>query len=242
MKYTKKPVARKYPNKKKTYRKPMSSRSLAYKMKMITLKQCETKRSSQYTTQLQQIFHNKAYYAGQLLATEQGTADPAGASQTSRNRVGDEVIGIGISLRFFLENLADHPNVIYKLYVFRYNVLQTTSLNDAYFWCGTDGFGANMNRTLDKPQTDRLIILKQMTINPYIGSMGNGGAANVKTKQIQCWIPLNFRKIQYNADNSPSSRFTDVGFALLAYDAINTSETVVISNMQWQSTFYYKDP
>lgn len=234
----KKVPARRYGKKTKTYKKPMS---LATKMKILSLKTTETKRSSQYTATLQQIFHNKAYYAGSLLATTQGVGDPAGANAAGRNRIGNEVVGIGISLRFFLENVSDHPNVIYKLYVFRYNVLQP-ALNDTYFWQGNDGFGSNMNRTLDKPQTQRLKILKAMTINPYIGSMQVGTDGLVKTKQVQCWIPLNYRKILYNAIDAPTPRYTDIGFALLAYDAINTPETIVVSNMQYQSTFYYKDP
>lgn len=211
-------------------------------VKNVQLKQCETKRSSQYTEDLQKIFHNKAYYAGQLLATQQGTADPSGGNQAGKNRVGDEVIAKGLSIRWFLENVGDHPNVIYKIFVFEYNTLEQP-LSDQYFWQGTDGFGANMNRTLDKPHTDRLKIKKIMTINPRLGSMNIGGTGGlVKSQMRQCWIPLNNKKIKYNADNSPNPRFRDIGFAILAYDAINTSETVVLTNMQWQSTFYYKDP
>lgn len=240
MPYKAKPRPRR-PRRRRTVR-PRRMANLTKMVKAIQLKQCETKRSSQYTNQLQQIFHNRAYYAGNMLATTQGTSDPAGASNAGRNRVGDEVVAKGLSIRWFLENVGDHPNVIYKIYVFEYNTLESP-LTDLYFWQGSDGFGANMNRTLDKPQTDRLKIRKVMTINPRLGSMNIGGQGGlVKTQMRQCWIPLNNRKIQYNADNSPNPRFRDIGFAILAYDAINTSETVVLTNMQWQSTFYYKDP
>lgn len=218
-----------------------SRRPLARVVRNVLLKTAETKRSSQYTTTPQELFHNKTYYAGQLLATKQGVTDPHGADNASNNRIGDEVIGMGISLRFFLENLKDHPNVIYKIYIFRYNTLQTT-LSDTYFWQGLDGSGSNMNRTLDKPHTDRLKILKTMTINPYLGSMGGTNFDSAKTRMFQTWIPLGRRKITYNADGSPFPRFTDIGFAVLAYDAVNTTEITVLTNFQWQSTFYYKDP
>lgn len=216
-------------------------RPLARLVKSVMLKSVETKRSSQYTVDAAELFHNKTYYAGNLLATKQGVTDPSGADVASQNRIGDEVIGLGISLRFFLENLKDHPNVIYKVYIFRYNT-QSLPLDDTYFWQGLNGSGANMNRTLDKPQTDRLKIIKTMTINPYLGSMGGTNFDSAKTRMFQTWIPLKKRKIQYNADGSNFTRFTDVGFALLAYDAINTTEITVLSNLQWQSTFYYKDP
>jgi len=221
---------------------PRTRAPLARLVKNVMLKSCETKRSSQYTSSAQVINHNTTYYAGQLLATKQGVTDPHGADNAAQNRIGDEVIGQGISLRFFLENVKDHPNVIYKIYVFRYNTLQVSSLNDTYFWQGVNGSGSNMNRTLDKPQTDRLKILKSLTINPYLGSMSGTNFDSAKTKQIQMWIPLGNRKIQYNADGAATTKFTDIGFALLAYDAINTTEITILSNMQWQSTFYYKDP
>lgn len=219
-----------------------SRRPLARLVKNVMLKSCETKRSSQYTADGQQLFHNKTYYAGQLLATKQGVTDPHGADDAGLNRIGDEVIAKGISLRFFLENVSDHPNVIYKIYIFRYNTLQVSALNDTYFWAGLDGSGSNMNRTLDKPMTDRIKILKTMTINPYLGSMGGTDFNSAKTRMFQTWIPLKNRKVTYNGDGSPFPRFTDIGFAVLAYDAINTTEITVLSNLQWQSTFYYKDP
>lgn len=218
-----------------------SRRPLARLVKNVMLKATETKRSSQYTQTPQVLFHNKTYYAGKLLATAQGVTDPHGADAAGLNRIGDEVIGMGISLRFFLENIKDHPNVIYKVYVFRYNTLESP-ITDTYFWQGLDGSGSNMNRTLDKPHTDRLKILKSMTINPYIGSMGGNGFDSAKTKMFQMWIPLGNRKITYNADGASSTRFTDIGFAVLAYDAVNTTEITELCNLQWQSTFYYKDP
>jgi len=112
-----------------------SRRPLARMVKSVLLRTAETKRSSQYTKDPQQLFHNKTYYAGQLLATKQGVTDPHGADAATANRIGDEVVGMGISLRFFLENVKDHPNVIYKIYVFRYNTQQITAgLTDTYFW------------------------------------------------------------------------------------------------------------
>lgn len=229
---------------RRTRRYGRTRRPLARMVKNVLLRTAETKKSSQYTETAAQLFHNKTYYAGQLLATTQGLTNPDEAAAAGSNRIGDEVIGMGISLRFFLENVSDHPNVIYKVYIFRYNTLQVSGggLNDVYFWQGIDGFGGNMNRTLDKPHTDRLKIIKTMTINPQLGSMAGTNFNSAKTRMFQTWIPLGKRKIQYNADNSPFTRFTDIGFAILAYDAVNTTEITVLSNFQWQSTFYYKDP
>lgn len=248
-KFTKKPYRR------KTFRKRAHPRkSVAKIVKSVALRQCETKRSSQYTESGQNLFHNLAYYAGNLLATTQGTSDPAGTAVAMRNRVGDEVIARGLSLKFFFQNMSDRPNVMYRIIVFRYNTLQDiptipSVLSDQYFWSGTDGNAANMNRTLDRPKTERVKVLKEHWIRPESQanySIQTAGPVPVgpfsKTSFRHFWIPLNNQKIKYRGDNSNFCRFTDIGFMVLAYDAINTAQTDNLAAFQWQSTFYYKDP
>jgi len=239
---------------RKTFRKKRPTARLTRVIKSVALKQCETKRSSQYTEPGQNLFHNLAYYAGNLLATTQGVSDPAGLTVATRNRVGDEVIGRGISLKFFFQNASDRPNVMYRIIMFRYNTLQDiptipSVLSDQYFWSGTDGQSGNMNRTLDRPKTERVKILKEHWIYPEKQanySIQTAGPVPVgpfvKTMHRHFWLPLNNQKIKYRGDNSNFARFTDIGFMVLAYDAITTQQTDNVSTFQWQSTFYYKDP
>lgn len=211
----------------------------------ITLAKCETKTSNQYTTDQASLFHNKAYYAANLLATTQGTQDPSGLSQAKSNRIGDEVLAKGLQLKFNLETQLTKQNQSYRIVVFRYNTLEPP-LDDSYFWCGTDGAGGNMNRLLDKPQTERVKVIKQMFINPtYQANYGISSAVSDgqrKSFTKSCYIPLNNRKIKYNGDGSPNPRFTNIGFMVLSYDSFTTLETDINSFLQWTSTFYYKDP
>lgn len=251
MAYTRKSYRRrpKTVRRKRVYRRKAP---LTRMIKAVTLKQCETKKSSQYTTATQNIFHNLAYYVGNLLATTQGTTDPQGTVAAQRNRIGDEVLARGISLKFFLQNEPDRPNVTYRIIIFRYNVLQDitpSTLNDPYFWAGTDGLGGNMNRLLDRPNTDRIKVIKEHWILPEkqanysiqtAGPVPVGPKAKTMTRKF--WIPMKNRKIKYRSDNSPYPMFTNVGFAVLAYDAINTAQTDNVCDLLWQSTFYYKDP
>jgi len=240
MPYRKRSKSQKRPVKKSS----KTTQNLTRMIKNVSLKNSETKKSSIYTGTAVSLFHNLAYYADNLQRTNQGVSDPEGFSQAGRNRIGDEVIARGIKIKWFMENLADRPNVMYRIIVFRYNTLEGVSgLTDPYFWRGTDGQGGNMNRMLDSPNPERIKVIKQMLIKPT--SQANYSVdpqSKVKTNLAECWVPLNNRKIQYNDSDSQFVRFTDIGFAVTVYDAINTAQTDQLSNLQWTSTFYYKDP
>lgn len=224
-------------------RRGMGTGKIAKIAKAVQLKTCETKTSSQYTPDQAALFHNKAYYAGQLMATTQGVNDPSGLTQATLNRVGDEVIARGLSIKFNLENGAKNPNVTFRVIVFRYNTAEVP-LNDNYFWCGTDSAGGNMARVLDKPNLERVKVIKTFFLNPsheanYSATLDN---QRIKSRTISCYIPLKNRRVKYNGDNLATTRYTDIGFMVLAYDSFITLETERIANLQWQSTFYFKDP
>lgn len=241
---------------RKTYTRPRKrfargSSRIARIAKQVQLKTCETKESSQYTADQQILFHNLSYYAGNLLATTQGTSDPSGVAQASRNRVGDEVIARGLSLKLFIQNDAQRPNVMYRIIIFKYNSIAITSpgLDDTYFWCGPSGGGSTMNRMLDRPQTDRLKIIKSIVVNPTSEanySIQTAGPVPVgpfaKTRMYKFWVPLKNRRIKYSEDGGNFPRFLGYGFCVTPYDSIATLETDILCRMQWQSTFYYKDP
>lgn len=224
-------------------RLPVGRGRIARVCKAVMMKACETKMSSQYTGTQQKLFHNKAYYAGNLLATTQGVTDPAGLTAATQNRIGDEVLAKGLSIKFSIENGAKNPNVSFRVIVFRYNTLEQP-ITDTYFWCGTDGAGGNMTRLLDKPNTERVKIIKTFFMNPTMEANYSATLDNqrIKTRTMSCYVPLGDRKVKYNGDNLTTTRYTDIGFMVVAYDAFITLETEQIAQFQWQSTFYYKDP
>lgn len=233
-------------------RRPVAGRgAIARIAKQVQMKTCETKQSSQYTADQQIVFHNKTYYAGNLLATTQGTTDPSGVEQATRNRVGDEVIARGLSLKIFLQNDSERPNVMYRVIIFKYNTLAiaTPGLSDTFFWSGPNGQGLTMNRMLDRPQTDRIKVIKSIVVNPSHEanfSIQTAGPVPVgpfaKTRMYKFWIPLKNRRIKYNEDGGNYPRYVGYGFCVTPYDAISTLETDTLCYLQWQSTFYFKDP
>jgi len=217
------------------------------------LKMVETKLSTQYTDAAINLYHNGTYYAGQLQATTQGTTNPSGIAHAGTNRVGDEVIARGVSLKFFLENMSDRPNVMYNIYIFKYNVLLIDPaamqlMTDNEFWASLQGEGATVtNRMLDKPQKRNIQLLKKIVIKGGPNySIQTAGPVPVgpfaKTNYRQVWIPLKDKKIRYRLPDSPLPERDGLGFAIVAYDAISTLQTDQLAKFQWQSTFYYKDP
>lgn len=224
---------------------PVNTGQLTRMVKNIQLKQCETKRSSQYTDTLVKLFHNGTYYTQFLLATNQGVENPNGLDQADGNRVGDEVIAKGLQLKWLINNVSDRPNVSIKIIVFEYSS-KVQTMNDGEFWSGTDGIGAPMTRLLDRPNTDKVRVLKVIHTSPTNEAQYSVQATSTgpweKTHYYTCFIPMKNRKIQYNQDGGSNTRFRNIGFAVLAYDTFSTLTTDAIAGMQWASTFYYKDP
>ena len=254
MAYTRKfkpKFARRYKSRPRK-RVPQTKPQLTRMVKRFALRECETKQSNQYTSTLQQLFHDRTYYSGQLLATTQGIAEPDGIEDATGNRIGNKVVARGLMLRFYLENQFDRPNVMYRIIVFKYNTLllaQGASLTDNEFWVGLDGSGALSNRMLDSPQTRNLTILKSKFIKPTYQanySIQTGGpdpiGAFSKTDVHQFWIPLRNKQIQYRDNNSTFPIRDGYGFAVVAFDTQNTAVSDHISNLMWRSQFYYKDP
>lgn len=225
------------------------SRALSTKVKNISLRQCETKQSNQYTASLQQLFHDRTYYTGQLLATTQGIAEPDGIAEATGNRIGNKVVARGLKFTVYIENQADRPNVMYRLFLFKYNTLLLAgggTLQDNEFWVGADGQGSLTNRMLDSPQTRNLKILKSKVIKPTYQAnfsiQSAYGGPFVKTDLHTFYIPMKNRQIQYRDNNSTFPIRDGYGFAIVAFDAQATAPTDHISNIMWRSQFYYKDP
>jgi len=229
-------------------RRAVSTKSLNSQIKRVSINTSETKRSSQYTADAQKLFHNKAYYAGQLLATTQGTQDPQGLAEAEKNRIGDEVYAKGLQVKMFIANAAKRPNVNYRVVLFSYNTQYVEAgggLTDAIFWSGLNGAGGNMNRMLDKPNTDRIKVHKSIILKPSHEANYSTASDNTffeKTRTVNMYLPFKNRKIKYNEDNSPFPLYRDLGVMVIAYDTTSSLETDLIANFQWVSTFYYKDP
>lgn len=217
---------------------------LANQMKTIALKQCETKVASDTAENLQ-LTHNGTYFKDNFFFTSQGTGDPQGLNDSPRSRIGDEIIARGIKFKWWLSNKGDRPNVMYNIYVFYYNTLETPTAST--FWRGTDGVGGTMNRMLDNPNPERIKVLKKFVVNSksqYLGVQTTANASFDKehSQYRECYISFNNKKIVYRRDSSGTPKHWDLGFAVVPYDAYGTLFTDNIASFAWSSTFYFKDP
>jgi len=230
--YKKKAVRKNY--KKKVFKK----RSLVSLIKKVSLKPSETK-NTHTILENQQLFHNLPKYHLGFLETLQGIDNTQSGTVWKAGRIGDEVIARGISIKLWLANKLDRPNLMWKIAVFTYQAATTP----------TNIFvNVNSNIMMRDYDTDKYKIIYSKIINNQVGSSSRtnltgatiGGAEAHKYKQI--WIPLKNRKIRYSGDNLNTPQWTNYGIMLTAYDSAGTSEVDNIASYSINYKFYFKDP
>ncbi len=232
-------VAKRPYRKRPLRRKAKPIQRLANQMKTIALKQCETKVASDTAENLN-LTHNGTYFKSNFFFTSQGTGDPQGLDSSPRVRIGDEIIARGIKFKWWLSNKGDRPNVMYNIYVFYYNTLETPTVST--FWRGTDGVGGTMNRMLDNPNPDRIKVLKKFVVNSKSQYLGTAPDLFEHSQYRECYLSFNNKKIVYRRDSSGVPKHWDLGFAVVPYDSFGTLITDNIASFAWSSTFYFKDP
>lgn len=231
-----------------------AKRQIAAIAKKVTLKLSEPKVARQIYSSLTDpghlsLYHNVPHFIDNLLETQQGVHANPGANVVD-NRIGEEVIATGLKLKMQLINNLMQSNVTYKYFVYWYqsNDAPGTATN---FFVGPGGGGGNMNRMLDFVDTRKVTILKTGMIrtpgrtanmNQSDPTTGFKLCDRLHTEYIDVWIPLNHKKIRYEANNSPTPKFKDIGVCMLAYDVNNTQQSQVLGYWDVTSSFYFRDP
>ena len=237
MKRSKKPVSRKSFAKRAVSK--AKTASLVKLIKSVSLKQTETK-DTHVISENQQLYHNVPFGAVTgLLYLEQGINDnETGTTQYSK-RIGDEVVGRGISLKFWFANKGDRPDITYKLVIYRYKSGTTPTYNlDPFMSQGTSNFLIRDMNT-DKFKIVRIINFRISTSAQRITAQDTFQAAEGH-KAMTIWIPLK-RKIKYE-DSSSTPKDFDYGFTVVAYDSYGTLTTDNIASFAVNRKFYFKDP
>lgn len=235
----------------RTYRRPARKSYATSKIKKVMLSQCETKISSQrfYSgTNAASLYHNVTNYGMiNLLATTQGTDNPMGTTEDSRNRIGTEIILRGLSIKMMFITAQSRPNLNIIGYVFSYES-GLSALTDPEFWCGPSGQGAAQNRFLDRPNTNKVKILRKFNVRNLLNysTVVPGGQERSHTILKNLWIPFRNRKIRYQIDGAGAGtnvpKFRDIGVALVAFDTTNTLTSDIVGYFTAQTTLYFKDP
>jgi len=235
--YTKKRVY-----KKKTYvRKGFSKRkSLVSLIKSISLKNSETK-YNHYIAENQNMFHNAGFIKNNILNCTQGITDTGTGLGVYSNRIADEVIARGISIKLWIANKLDRPNVMYRMIVYKYQS-QSPPASTALFK------GANGNKIMDEVDKEYITPVYQKIFNLQVGysatvNAGVNGDTDGREAHTykQIWVPLKNKKIHY-VDGGSIPKFIDYGFFIVPYDSYGTLGTDNIASVSFQYKFYFKDP
>ena len=178
-----------------------------------------------------QLYHNKALYKGELLATTQGVADPDNQS-TNAARIGDEILLRNVNIRFWLSNKADRPNVMYKFFLFWYTQGQTLSDTLCFFTQG--------NKMIDRINNENIGIIDQKTV--FSKNMYDNGTEKWEHSQL-CTLNGNWKgkKIIYDqGGTTPKKR--NIGFCVVCYDAFGTLQTDNIASIAYDYATRFQDP
>jgi len=197
--------------------------------KKTVMGSAETKTVGKQTENVQ-LFHNKALYIQNLLATTQGIQDPDDLTSNAA-RIGDSIRLTNANIKFWLSNKDDRPNVMYRLILFWYDTPLT--LSDAL--C----FFTQTNKMLDRPNNENISIVDQK----YIFSSSNYAVdANNHERSQLATLKGNWkgRKIQYDEGGASPKKRT-LGVCLVCYDAFGTLQTDNIASVAYNYNINFKD-
>jgi len=221
-------------------RKTTSNRaSLVKLIKSVSLKASETK-YNHFITENQQMYHNAGYIKNNLLNCTQGITDTGTALGVYSNRVGDEIIARGISIKLWIANKLDRPNVMYRMVVYKYQS-QSPPASTALFK------GANGNKIMDEFDNEYITPVYSRIFNLQAGfsAYASATAGDVDGREAhvykQIWIPLKNKKIHY-VDGGSIPKLIDYGFFIVPYDSYGTLGTDNIASIAFQYKLYFKDP
>ena len=228
-------------------RKPLTVPTVKTLIKSQALKLTETKRVP-YLQEDTQLEHNTTLYLPSFLDTSQGLRNPGANAPPNPGeiRVGNSIVARGMGLKLFIQNNFEHPNLTYKLIIFKYPTIVSSVLSDSRLWQGGDGNGSIMNRMIDTIATNRVKIVYSTIIRPGLPTNNVfpdgvvGGA--VKTTLFEKYINLRNLKLNYNEDGGKSPMFTNLGLAMVPYDHYSTAQGTPVARLSYNIKMYFKDP
>lgn len=209
------------------------TKQLVNLIKKVSLRNVETKSVHKVQENIN-INHNSGSIHTNLLKTEQGITDTDTGTSAYSNRIGDELIARGLSIKLWIANKKDRPNVMYRMVVFRYQSQSVPTLASCFT-------GANGNRMMDQIDKEYITVIYQKIFNLQ-NNIAFADAAHTREAHTyrKIWIPLRNKKLVYN-NGGTIPKFTDIGFFIVPYDSYGTLTTDNISSYAFEYQFYFKD-
>lgn len=251
---------RKYSSRRKSYRRSRrgkysrkGSRSFQSRVKKVIMKTAETKMWP-FANENQQLYHNTGlagatYVAPIIFNVWNAIAQGPGKQQ----RIGDTIIPRGFSLRLWIANKLDRPNIMYRLIVC---VLPKT-FNNARVTAGSIDIGqpnfagACGNYMCLSMDTEKGIkVLYDRVFNLQVGnssqSFANGGlrpAGNLECHTFKkLWIKSKKGStVKYESNANQDIINKPMAVYLIPYDSYGTLNTDIVGTCAFTGKLYFKD-
>jgi len=263
------PPKRKYSNVKRATAKKygtsvgkanIAARTIQAAVKRVLNRNIETKKSNTTSTDGTAISHNSFINVdSKVLATTQGTSDPA--NNSTNNRIGDEINLKGVAFKMMLENNNRYSDVTFRILVIKSAKGDTPTT--ATLFNGLSG-----NKMMDTLNNERYTVIFSKYVKVKQGNAGSLGTSSlgagyigsgvyqatsdsvlsVSTRIVKFYIP-GYKFVGKNGivryeNQSDQVKFFDYNVLIFAYAAGATSEALswqVGTLNEYIKIMYYKD-
>jgi len=215
------------------------------------MKASETKKY-QFADENVQLYHNIGYTTTPMVPSQCSLAQvfniwaDINKGTGSFNRIGDKITPRGMSLKLWIANKLDRPNVMYRLIVATtpkaIGGTAVTSTNvDPWDDIQLGSNGNKMIRMLDTDRGVKVIYDRVFNLNQAFV-----GGSNLPQKEGHIYKKLWIRKKQartivYDSTGSNQIVNNPIHVWLIPYDSYGTLTTDNIASMAYQGCVYYKD-
>lgn len=212
------------------------------------MKKAETKRYG-FAEENVQLYHNvgpiSAGLSAQTFPVFFNVWADIDKGTTHYNRIGDRITPRGMSLKIWLANKLDRPNVMYRIIIARVpktvsNAVVTTAFTN--FWDDIQ-LGNNNNKMLLKADTDKGIkFLYDRVFNVQVGNSTNGTVQKEAHTLKKLWIrSKKGRDVVYDSTGANIIVNNPIVMTIIPYDSFGTLGTDNIASCAYHGYIYFKD-
>lgn len=228
-------------------------RTFQSRVKAVVLKASETKKY-QFADENVQLYHNIGYTTTPLVPSQCSLAQvfniwaDINKGTGSFNRIGDKITPRGMSIKMWLANKSDRPNVMYRIIVATTpKAIGGTAVTNTNVDPWDDiQLGSNGNKMIRMLDFDRGVkVIYDRVCNLQAGfSARGGGTGDGKECHLfkKLWIrKKSARTIVYDSTGSNQIVNNPIHVWVIPYDSYGTLTTDNIASMAYQGCVYYKD-
>jgi hypothetical protein len=221
------------------------------------MKKVETKKY-QFADENVQLYHNIGYTTTPLIPSQCSLAQvfniwaDIDRGTASFNRIGDRITPRGMSIKLWIANKNDRPNLMYRIIVATTpkaigGTAVTNTNVDPWDDLQVGSNGNKMIRLIDKDRGVRTLYDKVITHNAgYSATASTGYSPNMLAREShmykKLWIKKkNSRDIVYDSTGSNQIVNNPIHIWVIPYDSYGTLTTDNIASLAYQGCIYYKD-